>query len=249
MLGDLARGYGDVHAPTYDELFGGRDDVEHVARLLHDLAAGGEALEFGIGTGRFALPLAAMGTPVHGIDNSEAMLERLRAKPGAERVRTVRGSFVDTRVEAPISLVYCTFSTLFLLPDQETQLACLGNAAAHLEEGGRLLIEMFVHDRTRFRDNQETIALELDDGSATVRLSRLEPNTQVIRVQKVFLEGGGMRILPNRLRFVYPSELDLMARLVGLVPESRWSDWARSPFTATSDNLVAVYVKGANRPH
>ena len=241
-------GYGDVHAPNYDALFGGRDDVDAVAGILHELADGGEALEFGVGTGRFALPLAARGTRVWGVDNSEAMLERLATKRAGEPVEPVRGSFVDVTVEAPIKLVYCVFSTLFLLPDQATQLACLRNAAAHLPLGGRLLIEMFVHDRTRFRDNQEIVALAVDDDSATFRLSTLEPNAQLIHIQKVGLAKAGVELLPNRLRFVYPSELDLMARLAGFEPEARWGGFSRAPFTATSGDLVAVYRKRAEGP-
>ena len=245
MGGSAESGYGDVHAPGYDARFGARDDVDAVAELLHQLADGGEAIEFGVGTGRFALPLAARGTRVWGVDNSEAMLERLETKRAGEPVELVRGNFVDVRVEAPVKLVYCVFSTLFLLPDQATQLACLENAAAHLPPGGRLVIEMFVHDRTRFRDNQEVIALAVDDGSATFRLSTLEPNTQLIHIQKVGLTTAGVELLPNRLRFVYPSELDLMARLAGFELEAHWSGFSRAPFTATSGDLVAVYQKRA----
>ena len=239
-----ARRYGDIHAPSYDALFDGREDVELVARTLHELVADGtDALELGVGTGRLAIPLSARGVRVHGVDHSEPMLERLRAKVGPERVVPVRGDFRTVRVEAPVSLVFCAFSSLFMLPDQDAQVRTVANAAAHLGPGGRLLVECFVHDRTRFVNDQEIVALDVADDSATFRMTVLAPNDQVLRIQKVGLAGGEVRFLPNRLRFVYPSELDLMARLAGLEPEFRWSDWERRAFTARSANLVAVYRK------
>ena len=246
---DRQSGYGDIHASSYDLLFGDRDDTERVAEVLHALADGGEALEFGVGTGRFAIPLARLGTRVHAVDNSTAMLDILRDKLGDEPVVPILGDFRDVRVDAPVSLVFCAFSTLFLMEDQAMQVDVMRNAAAHLEVGGRVLIETFVHDRTRFTNNQETVAVEVGVDSAIMRLTMLAPNEQVLRIQKFGMGVEGITVLPNRLRFVYPAELDLMARLAGLEREIRWRDWEQHEFTATSDNLIAVYRKVGDGPY
>ena len=242
---DRQSGYGDIHASSYDLLFGDRDDTERVAEVLHALADGGEALEFGVGTGRLAIPLARRGTRVHAVDNSEAMHRILAAKLDGEPVVPIRGDFAGVSLEAPVALVYCTFSTLFLLGDQDAQVACLENAARQLVPGGKLLIEAFVHDRTRFQNNQEVRALDVDDERAVFRVATLRPNDQVVRVQRIGLTAEETELMPNRLRFVYPAELNLMARLAGLRPVSRWSDWYGRPFTAYSDYLVATFEKPA----
>ena len=245
---DRQSGYGDIHASSYDRLFGDRDDTERVAEVLHALADGGEALEFGVGTGRLAIPLARRGTRVHAVDNSEAMLRILADKLDGEPVVPIRGDFRTVRVEAPVSLVFCAFSTLFLMEDQAMQVDCLRNAAANLEVGGRVLIECFVHDRTRFVNNQETVAVEVGVDSAVMRLTMLSPNSQVLRIQKFGMGLAGITVLPNRLRFAYPAELDLMARLAGLEPEVRWRDWEQHAFSESSDNLIVVYRKVADGP-
>jgi len=235
--------YGDLHAPNYDALFDDIDDNERGGALLHELAAGGDALEFGVGTGRLAIPLSALGTHVYGVDISEPMLEKLREKVGEDRVTPIRADFSDFELGKPVTLVYSVFSTIFMLGEQAAQVACLQNAAAHLPPGGRLLLDMFVHDRTRFVNNQETVTIEVAVESADFRLARLEPNHQIVNTQRVRISEGQTTMIPNRLRFIYPGELDLMARLAGLVPTAKWSDWSRSPFTATSGNLIALYTK------
>ena len=246
--------YGRTHAADYDAVFGARDDVARVADVLHAIGGDGDALEFGIGTGRLAIPLAERGRRVFGIDISPAMLDRLRAKL-ADRpdlaVIPVLGTFSQLRVPGRFTLVFCAFSTLFLPTTQEEQLAAIVNAAAHLEPGGRLLVEMFVHDRTRFARSQETVVDALGDDRAVLKLAKLEPNHQLIHTRKVTLTPAGHEFVPNTLRFVYPSELDLMARIAGLRPIRRWSDWRRSPFGADSAELIAVYEKpsaGAVQP-
>jgi len=235
--------YGDLHAPNYDALFDDIDDNERGGALLNELASGGEALEFGIGTGRLAIPLATLGTRVHGVDISEPMLAKLREKTGDLPITPIRGDFVEFSLGKPVALVFSVFSTLFMLGEQRKQVDCIRNAAAHLEPGGHLLLDMFVHDRTRFVNNQETVTIDVAVESADFRLARLEPNSQILNTQRVRISEGQTRLIPNRLRFIYPSELDLMAELAGLTLKARWSDWARSPFTATSDNLIAVYEK------
>ena len=251
IIGDNA--YGDVHAQGYDALFGDRDDVRAVADVLHGLAGdGAPALEFGVGTGRLAIPLARLGHRVHWVDNSRAMLERLEekvAEVGDADVVGVLGDFSHARVFEPVSLVYCAFSTLFLPGTQALQLATLANAAAHLELGGRMLVEFFVHDRTRFTDCQQTSVERIDEGGARLHVARLAPNAQTIHMQKIELGADGTRFVPNRLRFIYPAELDLMARLAGFEVSARWSNWARAPFEDRSENLIAVLTKVADGPY
>lgn len=234
---------GNLHAKNYDALFDDIDDNQRGGALLHELAAGGDALEFGVGTGRLAIPLSELGTHVYGVDISQNMLDLLHDKVSAERVTPLLANFVDARIDKPVSLVYCVFSTLFMLKDQEEQVQTFINAARHLPPGGRLLTDMFVHDRTRFTNNQETVTLAVDVETADFRVALLEPNNQLVRTQRVMMKAGKVEMIPNRLRFIYPAELDLMARIAGLEPEAKWSDWARSPFTATSTNLTAVFRK------
>lgn len=235
--------YGNLHAQHYDELFGDIDDSERGGALLHELAAGGDALELGVGTGRLALPLSSHGTHVYGVDISELMLDRLRSKIRNDSITVIQSNFVDVKIDKPISLVYCVFSTLFMLEDQATQLECIKNAASQLPENGRLLLDMFVHDRTRFTNNQESVALSVEVDAADFRLATLDPNGQVLRSQRVLLRNGKVDMIPNRLRFIYPSELDLMAQIAGLTPEFKWSDWHKAPFQSNSSNLIAVFKK------
>ncbi len=161
----------------------------------------------------------------------------------------VLGDFSHARVFEPIALVYCAFSTLYLPATQELQLAALRNAAAHLQIGGRALIECFVHDRTRFTDCRQSYVEAMDEeGGTRLHVAQLAPNAQIIRTQKIQLGIDGNRFVPNRLRFIYPSELDLMARLAGLEVSTRWEDWRRTPFGDRSDNLIAVMTKVAEGP-
>ncbi len=245
-LGDNT--YGDVYAAIYDELFAQRDDVELVASVLHELAGDGAVIEFGVGTGRLAIPLSLRGPRVYGVDNSTAMLDQLRAKPDSAGVVPVLGDFATVRIDQPVSLVFSAFSTLYLLGDQDLQVQVFRNAANHLARGGRLLVEAFVHDRRRFATNQEVVAANLGSERATLKIAVLEPAAQLIHTQHLTFTPSGTTFLPNRLRFIHPSEMDLMARLAGLELESRWADWHRHPFTGQSDSQIAVYTKVADGP-
>jgi SAM-dependent methyltransferase len=244
MLGDNT--YGDDHADVYDMLFEGRDDLNAVSQTLASLANGGPVLEFGIGTGRLALPLARLGLTVCGIDNSTKMLDKLRAKPGSERIATILGDCVEVRAEGNFSLVFFAFSSLFNLASQDAQVRCFQNAARHLDIGGKFLVESFVHDRSRWHYAQEVVPIYLDDNSVGIRVAQLDPVTQVISMRRMELSPQGIKFLPNRLRFVYPPEMDLMGRLAGFKLNERWSDWKRSPFTADSGSQIAVYEKIAD---
>jgi len=240
--------YGDLYAAVYDDLFSRRDDVDLVASVLHELAGDGDVIEFGVGTGRLAIPLSRRGHRVYGVDNSSAMLEQLRLKPDSAGVVPVLGDFATVRINEPVSLVFSAFSTIYLPATQEAQVDMFRNAAAHLRPGGRLLVEAFVHDRRRFPNNQEIVAANLGREQATLKIGVLEPASQIIHTQHISFSPGGMTFLPNRLRFIHPSEMDLMGRLAGLRLETRWSDWHRAPFDNSSSNQIAVYTKVADGP-
>ncbi|MYD93530.1 MAG: class I SAM-dependent methyltransferase [Chloroflexi bacterium] len=234
--------YGDRLAGVYDSFYGSVD-VELRMDVLEELAAGGRALELGIGTGSFALPLAARGVEVHGIDVSEAMVEQLRAKEGGESVPVTVGDFAGVEVEGTFSLVYVINNTLFMLTEQEAQVRCFENVAAHLDESGVFLVDAFVPDVTRFDRGQEVRARLPDLETVRLDVSTHDPMKQLVDFRHVLLSEAGVRVYPARLRYAWPSELDLMARLAGLRLRERWGDWDRSAFTAKSEGHVSVYER------
>lgn len=240
--------YGEHYAPYYDDLFEAREEVDLVVDRLHELAGEQAVLEFGVGTGRLAIPLAQRGHSVFGIDNSAAMLAKLLEKRGSATVEAVLGNFVEVRVDRRISLVYCAFSTIFQLADQRSQLAALRNAAAHLETGGRLVVEFFVHDRNRFVDNQRMEASRVDESGATLKVSLLDAAAQAIYTHSIRVDETGTLTLANRLRFIYPSEFELMARLAGFEVTARWADWRRRQYGSGSGDLIAVCTKVSDCP-
>lgn len=235
--------YGDRIAEFYDERHYAFDEL--AVRLLAELAGGGRALELGIGTGRVALPLAARGVEVHGIDASRAMVERLRAKPGGDAVRVYVGDFEAVEAEGEFALVYVVFNTFFALLSQESQVRCFRNVAARLAPGGVFLIEAFVPDLSRYHGGQVVNANEVTAGRAVLDVSRLDRARQYVTGQMVVLTDGQVRLFPVQLRFAWPSELDLMARLAGLSLRDRWGGWNREPFGAASEKHVSVYERNA----
>jgi len=239
---DPAR-YGQLWAAVYDELHSFLDPSAAVA-LLSELAAGGPALELGIGTGRVAIPLAARGTLVHGIDASEAMVQRLREKAGGAAIPVTIGDFTDVAVDGgSYTLVYIVFSTIFGLMTQDAQVACFRNVAARLSAGGVFVVEAFVPDVARFDRLQRVHVNRIEPGRADVSLSRHDPVAQQITSQHVTLTDGSVRLLPVEVRYAWPSELDLMARLAGLRLRERYGDWQRGRFTATSPTHVSIYER------
>jgi SAM-dependent methyltransferase len=236
--------FGERVAAAYDEHSAGMFDpavVGPAVELLADLADGGAALEFAIGTGRIALPLAELGVRVAGIDNSEAMLARLREKPGAERIDARAGDMAATRVEGEFSLVYLVFNTIFNLTTQDGQVACFANAAAHLHSGGRFVIEARVPELQRLPLGQTVLPWRADpDGMSSYVYDVV---TQRLSGQHYYLVDGRMQASPTEMRYAWPAELDLMARLAGMRLEDRWGGWAREPFTALSPSHVSVYAK------
>jgi SAM-dependent methyltransferase len=208
---------------------------------LEELANGGRVLEFAIGTGRIGLPLAERGVQVAGIDNSEPMLARLREKPGAENVQAGVGDMATTRVEGEFSLVYLVFNTIFNLTTQDGQVACFENAARHLSPGGRFLIEARVPELQRLPLGQTVLPWRADPGGMSYYV--YDVVTQRLSGQHYHFRDGAVEASPTEMRYAWPSELDLMARIAGLRLEHRWAGWAREPFTHLSPSHVSVYVK------
>ena len=234
-----AETYGERIAGVYDELYPGVDAA--AIATLNRLARGGRALELGIGTGRIALPLQETGVEVHGIDASPAMLERLRAKPGGENIPVTLGDFAEVAVEGHYALIFVMFNTFYSLLTQEAQVRCFQNAARHLEPGGLFALEAFVPDLSRFSGGQAVRAVQVEDNQVQVDVSMHDPVRQQITSQHVFLAEGGVRLYPVRLRYAWPAELDLMARLAGLGLKHRWADWEGSAFSARSGMHISVY--------
>jgi hypothetical protein len=217
--------------------------VEPAVAALERLAGGGAALEFAVGTGRIALPLAERGVPVAGIDYSEAMLAELRAKPGAERISPlVAGDMATVRVPGEYTLVFLVFNTIFNLTDQAAQVACFENAAAHLEPGGRFMIEARVPELQRLPLGQTVLPWRADPTGMSFYV--FDTTIQRMSGQHYYASpDGSLRPSPIELRYAWPSELDLMARIAGLRLESRSGGWSGEPFTGLSPSHVSVYVK------
>jgi SAM-dependent methyltransferase len=236
--------FGEQVAAVYDEQSAGMFDpavVEPAVERLAALAAGGDVLEFAVGTGRIALPLAQRGVRVVGIDRAEAMLARLREKPGAGSVETLAGDMASTRIDGEFAVVCLVFNTIFNLTTQDGQVACFENAAAHLRPGGRFVIEARVPELQRLPLGQTVLPWRADPRGVSYYV--YDVVTQRLSGQHYHLEDGGMRASPTEMRYAWPAELDLMARIAGLRLEDRWADWRGAPFTALSPAHVSVYRK------
>ena len=242
--GDSAGFFGERVAAAYDERSAGMFDpavVGPAVDRLAELAGDGAALEFAIGTGRIALPLAERGVRVAGIDNSEAMIARLRDKPGAERIDAVVGDMAATRVDGEFSLVYLVFNTIFNLVTQDGQVACFENAAAHLRSGGRFVIEARVPELQRLPLGQTVLPWRAEpERDLGLRLRRRHAAAERPALP---LHRRRVETSPTEMRYAWPAELDLMARLAGMRLEDRWGGWGREPFTSLSPSHVSVYAK------
>jgi SAM-dependent methyltransferase len=235
--------FGEDVAASYDEdsasMFDPAVLVPAVDRLA-ELAGAGRALEFAVGTGRIALPLAERGVPVVGIDSSAEMLARLGEKPGAERVEAIAGDMATTRVEGDFSLVYLVFNTIFNLTTQDGQVACFENAA-HLTGGGRFVIEARVPELQRLPLGQTVLPWRADPSGLSFYV--YDVVTQRLSGRHYDIEDGAMQARPIEMRYAWPAELDLMARLAGMRLEQRWGGWSGEQFTGLSPAHVSVYVK------
>jgi SAM-dependent methyltransferase len=241
-----AEAFGERFADVYDTWTGSRrteaETLESV-EVLADLAAGGTVLELAIGTGRMALPLAARGLSVHGIDASEAMVAKLREKPGGDAIPVTIGNFADVAVNGAFDLVFLVFNTLFNLTSQDDQVRCFHNVAWHLTAGGVFVVEAFMPDITRFVDGQALRVDQVTIDSAVLEASVHDPVAQIVQCQYIEVTQDRARLYPVPMRYAWPSELDLMARLAGLELRERWGGWDRSPFTASSSGHVSVYAR------
>lgn len=236
--------FGESVAARFDERYAYQADAAVVGPMvdfLADLARGGAVLELGIGTGRIALPLAERGVPVHGIDLSEAMVARLRAKPGGERIGVTVGDFATATVETRFRVAYLVANTIMNLTTQDEQVACFQNAAAHLEPGGCFGIEVLVPGLRRLPPG-ETFQ-PFDVSPTHLGFDEYDVARQGLVSHHYWLEEGTVEVLSPPFRYVWPSELDLMARLAGMTLRERWGGWAREPFTSESPKHVSVWER------
>jgi SAM-dependent methyltransferase len=214
--------------------------LEPTVDLLSELAGTGAALEMAIGTGRIALPLAARGIPVSGIELSSDMVAQLRSKPGGDDIAVTLGDMTTTSVEGAFRLVYLVYNTIGNVETQDRQVACFENAAAHLEPGGCFVVEMVVPDLRRLVPGQDAIVVAHAPGY--VGYDRYDDLVAQHAVSHhLVADGSGVREIRTPWRYVWPSELDLMAKLAGLELSNRWADWNRSPFTGDSPSHVSVW--------
>ena len=236
--------FGERVAERYDESSADMFDpavLDPAVDFLADLAADGAALELGIGTGRIAGPLAQRGIRVHGIDLSEAMVARLRAKPGAEGIGVTIGDFSTTTVDGTFSLAYLVFNTIMNLTTQDEQVACFRNAAAHLEPGGCFVIEVMIPDLQRLPFGE---TFRPFDVSAThLGFDEYDVVSQGLISHHYNATDGKFELRSIPFRYAWPAELDLMALLAGMRLRERWSGWKREPFTAESTKHVSVWEK------
>jgi hypothetical protein len=238
--------FGEATAEVYDTEAVRGDEaatVELLATLAGDGDGDGPALELAIGTGRIALPLAARGVRVDGIDFSTPMVARLRAKPGGHDIAVTMGDFADVGVDGTYRLVYIAFNSFFNLLTQDDQVRCFQNVAAHLDDGGSFVIEggctLAFIDHLRAGQYVDAEGIEVD--AVRFDLVRLDPATQMLHENHVRVSPEGVTFNPVMQRYAWPSELDLMARIAGLRLHERWGGWHRQPFTAHSDNVVSAY--------
>jgi SAM-dependent methyltransferase len=236
--------FGERVAERYDESSADMFEpvvIDPAVDFLAELAGSGAALELGIGTGRIALPLAQRGIRVHGIDLSEAMVARLRAKPGVEDIEVTIGDFATTRVEGTFSVAYLVFNTIMNLTTQDEQVACFENVAAHLEPGGCFVIEVGVPALQRLPPGETVRAFDI---SAThLGFDEYDVVSQGLISHHYSVVDGKLELHSVPFRYVWPSELDLMARLAGMRLRERWSGWKREPFASDSRKHVSVWEK------
>ena len=238
--------YGEQVAGAYDELYDALPDTDDaVARLAELAGPDGRVLELGIGTGRLALPLAARGIEVAGIEGSPAMVAQLSQKPGGDQLVVTVGNFIDTVVEGDFSLVILALNTVFALPSQDDQVRCFANAARHLGPGGRFVVEAFVLDPARFAGGSAIEPRIMEEDHVELQVSRYDPVTQRVTRRLIHLRATGVHIVPVDDRYASPAELDLMASMAGLRLAARWGDWRAGAFTAASARHVSVYERPA----
>jgi SAM-dependent methyltransferase len=233
---DVAERYDESAADMFDPAF-----VDPVVDFLAELAGDGAALELGIGTGRIALPLTQRGVAVRGIDLSEAMVAKLREKPGSEQVGVTIGDFATTRVEGSFSLAYLVFNTINNLTTQDAQVACFQNVAAHLEPGACFVIEVGVPALRRLPPGQTFVPFDVSPNH--LGFDEYDVVNQGLVSHHYTKRDGLFERASIPFRYVWPSELDLMAHIAGMMLRERWSGWKGEPFTTESTKHVSVWQK------
>jgi SAM-dependent methyltransferase len=231
---DVARSYDELESGMFDPVV-----LDPAVDFIVEVVGDGAALEFGIGTGRIAIQLAQRGVRVHGIDLSEEMVARLRAKPGGEQIGVTIGDFATTTVEGPFSAVYLVFNAIMNLTTAEEQIACFGNAAAHLEPGGCFVIEVGVPQLQRLPPGETVRAFSV--GPTRLGFDQYDIASQRLISHHYRVIDGALKVRAVPFRYVWPSELDLMARIAGMTLRERWSGWKREPFTSESTKHVSVW--------
>jgi hypothetical protein len=234
----IAQHYETLWPELFDPAF-----VEPSLDFLADLAGTGAALEFGIGTGRIALPLSCRGVRVHGIELSPAMITQLQTQAGAENIGVTLGDFATATVEGTFSVVYLLRNTITNLTSQDEQVECFRNAATHLEPGGTFVIENYVPELRRIPPGENTHAFTATP--THIGVGEYDVANQIEVSRHWWLVDGDLKTFSSPHRYVWPSELDLMSQLAGMALRERWSGWHREPFTAESRSHVSVWEKAA----
>lgn len=232
--------YGDRVASIYDTEYA-PPDPSQVVTCLARLAKGGAVLELGMGTGRVALPLHAQGIPIEGVELSGAMIEQLKSKPGGDQIPVVQGDFAEVCPAGPFTLIFAAYNTFFHLETQEKQIGCFRRMADRLQPGGQFVIECFVPDQTRLAQDNAVETVEIHADKVWLAASKHDSVNQTITRSEIFLGGEGVQTFPIQLRYAWPAELDLMARLAGLTLRERWSDWEGGAFGPRSRKHISIY--------
>ncbi|MET9297984.1 class I SAM-dependent methyltransferase [Micromonospora aurantiaca] len=231
--------FGRLWAATYDGP--GNPDPAPAVDFLAPLAEGGPVLELAVGTGRVALPLAARGLTVEGVEASPEMVAHLRAKPGGADMPVTVGDMADVPVPGPYRLVFLVFNTLFNLVSEERQAACFRNVARVLAPGGAFVIETFVPDPADFDRDEQVQVREVTEDSATIRMHRYDRAAQTFVRQTVTFDAAGVHLKPFAMRYAWPEQIDELAERAGLRLTERYADWDRSSFDADSRSHISVY--------
>jgi SAM-dependent methyltransferase len=234
--------YGRSAASDYDKLYAELDFSDAVETLAQ-LAAGESIVEFGIGTGRLAIPLVERGLAVHGIDGSPDMVAVLRGKRGGEAIPVVIGDFSKVTAGTGFGLAVLAVNTIYGLPSQDAQVECFRNAARHLRPGGHFVLEAWVPDAGAFRGGTAMRPVQLHGKHVELEVARIHPANQTMITTKVHLSDDGLRLIPANHRYAWPCEMDLMARLAGMRLAHRWENWKREPFRDESTTHVSVWEK------
>ncbi len=236
--------FGEMNASDYDAKHDPGTTAEAVERIAG--LAKGPVLELAVGTGRIALPLAARGLDVTGLEISPEMVAELRKKPGGADMTVVMGDMADVAVEGQFDMIILVFNTLFNLTSQAAQVRCFQNVAKRLQPGGTFLVETFVPDITRFRDHQDVRLKSMDMGRLVVDAIQHDPLEQIVTHQRLHITNGDQSLVPLVMRYAYPPELDLMAELAGLRLVHRWGGWRGEDFDANAKMHVSVWEKPAD---